>query len=181
MGALRTLGEVVSLAWKSFPVVECLAWHFVADAEFSDESDVIAALLYLLPVGLLDLRRAQRGGEIEDTVSSGVLAQHDAGAAGAANRRGAEMIVERDTFLREAVELRCMDDSIAGMAERIGALIVGQHEENVRALGWMGRLRRSGLGGYCGDGGSFQKIASRKIHAPLLHAVRHAQSGYGDH
>src|SRR6185312_3338760 len=96
----------------------------------------------------------------------------------------AEMIFERDTFLREAVELRRVDDSIAGMAERIGALIVSQHEEDVRAFGWMGRLRLNGLGRYCGDGGSFQKIASRKIHASKtspgqLHCDLHQARGEG--
>ena|GEM_PF-4533692 len=48
-----------------------------------------------------------------------------------ADRGGGEGVGEADPAFGESVEVWCVDDGVTGTAEEIGALVVGEDEEDV--------------------------------------------------
>ena len=56
-----------------------------------------------------------------------------AGPAGGTHRRGGEGIGEAHAAVPQQVEVRRLDDAVAGAAHQVGALVVGKQEHDVGA------------------------------------------------
>ena len=70
-----------------------------------------------------------------EAVAAFIDASEIARPAGGADRAGAECVCEADAICGKPVEIRGLDDWIAGAAEQVVALVVGQEEEDVRDRG----------------------------------------------
>ena len=86
---------------------------------------------------------------IDDAVPMGVLPREEAGAARRAEGRGDEEVAEQDALARQAVDVWRLGERVAGGAERIPALIVGDDEDDVRPAsladgGLKGRAQQHG-------------------------------------
>lgn len=81
-----------------------------------------------MPVCLLHLFWTEWGGEIIDSIRTRILAQHNAGATGAADGRRAEVTFEKNSILGQAIEVRGLDNAVAHATHRLSPMIVRQDE-----------------------------------------------------
>ena len=72
---------------------------------------------------------------IHDAMVVGVESTQDARAAGRTERGRAEGVLKIDTFVPQPIHVRRLELLVAGQPNCIPALIVGQHEQDVGALG----------------------------------------------
>ena len=85
-------------------------------------------------LGKVERARRDRAVVVDDAVAEGVEARKDGGAARGAERSGDEGVLEVDAVAREGVEMRRLGDRVAHEAHRIGAMVVGEDQNNVLGL-----------------------------------------------
>ena len=78
--------------------------------------------------------RCQIGGKIMNAMPSGILADKDAGATGAANGRCDKSIFKDDAVVGHGINIGCLDDVIAHAAECVPALVIGEEKNDVGAF-----------------------------------------------
>ena len=138
-----------ALAGEDVPVVE--AGGVGDEVPLADHGGLVAgALEFLGDVIALGVERLFEG---VDAVLVAVLAGEDGGAAGRADRVGAEAVGEAHAAVGDAVDVRRLVDAAAVGGDGVGGVVVGHDEEDVGlgALPWRGRRSRAGQsvhGGY---------------------------------
>ena len=70
-----------------------------------------------------------------DVVAAGHTRGHQAGAVGHAHRAGDVKAIEADAGLGEGVDVGGLQQSVTVAAEEVGAVLVGDVEDEVGALG----------------------------------------------
>ena len=133
---LDHLGVVVeALAGQHIPVVEA-GWVVdaaVAQVPLADDGGLVAGGLQQLGHGnLAPVKRRGEGGNAVDMV---VGAGEDHGAAGRADRVGAEAVVEAHATVGDTVEVGRAVDAAAVAAHGVRRVVVGHDEEDVGGAG----------------------------------------------
>jgi len=133
-------GVVLALPEEAAPEVEAVFVGFQGgfdgggDAPFADEADVVAGALEDEGVEVLALFGGKVGAEVAHAGGAVVDAAEDGGAVGGAGGGDDVGAVEGDALAGEAVHFRGGDDGVAGCAQGVVALVVGEEEDDVGAL-----------------------------------------------
>ena len=101
--------------------------------ELADEAGVVAGRLQQRRVADVAELPAQRRGEEGELVAALVQPGEVAGPAGGTHRGGGEGVGEAHPAVPQQVEVRGMDDAVAGAAHQVGALVVGEQKDDVGA------------------------------------------------
>jgi len=89
------------------------------------------------------------GVEVDDAVAGGPLAGEDACPAACAYRGCDKGVGEADAVCSEVVDVGGLDNGIAGAAQCVGAMVVGEEEDDVGAFRGLGGFGKAGAA--CGE------------------------------
>ena len=103
--------------------------------ELADEAGVVAGSLQQRRVADVAELPTQRRGVEGELMPALVQPREVAGPAGGTHRGGGEGVGEAHPAVPQQVEVRGVDGAIAGTAHQVGALVVGEQEQNVGATG----------------------------------------------
>jgi hypothetical protein len=131
--AIADHGGVVVLALVDEDVVVVEAAGFGAEVPLADEGGLVAGLLEQYWKGGEAAIEESFVGGVADHV--GVQAGEDGRAAGGTDGVGGEVAIEAEAFVGEAVDVWCGIAIGAVGADGLGAVIIGEDEDDVGAIG----------------------------------------------
>ena len=147
-GGVVAFNDLALLAVEIEFGVEVFSLPFVGHEPVEAGARIVIVLTHVpfakiggvIPGGLQHCREAfQLGGILSEVIghamSVGVEPAQDARAARRAERRRAKRVFKMHAFPPETIDVRSFEVLVAGEAERVPALVVGQDEENIGRAG----------------------------------------------
>ncbi len=147
--------EIEPLSAEAGEVIVAIGRERIGQSPFADEAHLVTGASQQHGIAVVEQRLGQRNGEIGDAVAAGIEAGEQAGPAGHANGGGGKRLAKVHAAVGQRIDVRGLQDGVAGTTERVGTLVVGDQKNDVGRgpASREGRLERSGVDRPCGGGG----------------------------